>query len=88
MPACEEKNWPRQSALDGAAACADDPMAATAATIPAIMTLIFVRLTIERPPVTQFLPLYARRQPLAYPAALPSVVASTLRVWPAITGAG
>ena len=47
MPACEEKNWPRQLALDGAAACADDPVAATAATIPAFTTFILVRLIIK-----------------------------------------
>jgi hypothetical protein len=51
MPACEEKNWPAQLALDGAAAC-EELVAATATTIPAITALILVRLTIEKgPPV-------------------------------------
>src|SRR5437773_6781201 len=64
MPACEEKNWPTQLALDGAAACAE-PVVATAAAIPAVTTMTLIRLTIERPPATQAYSFYDRRQRFA-----------------------
>src|SRR4051794_24587711 len=43
MPACDEKNWPTQLALEGAAACAD-PVTATATAVAAMMAPILGQL--------------------------------------------
>jgi hypothetical protein len=48
-PACDEKNWPTQLALDGAAASAE-PVVAITTAVAASPTLILVRFPIERTP--------------------------------------